>query len=639
LFEFIVFGFGLITILSGPVVGHIVGWMVSRHLRSKFGHGRDWMPTLPNNTVTDPDAQKRWEKRARIIEARILKLIESNPVGVEADQLAATLGEDVAVVSAALSRMRDEIPVRLRVTRMGRLLHDFTTEDIKRLRARQGLKMPVRALLFILAIFANIGATWPVLMSVFVAVLGLAAMATSVNPAFIGGAALITTVVIVLGNALAGTIIHLLLTPWGGPRLGSVKSVEDPSAIEEPHQARAVLSHSDSSIGFIPDASGCSVGDIDLDEGIVVVIIGALLVLVIVVLTAAIGVWLRGVWRAIMKIGRVDPILSPASWIRGSKPADWIEKWIPTNDLVLRVVSVLKRLSIRTHPEDGGMVQRVMGIATRNQGRVSSLEIMLAEGLSEDGAMTVGAELVGFLGGEIHVGDHGEVEFIFPKSVLGSTAAAEDDLHAEYLHFQGTTFQRRRAQHPKKLPSNIPGLDYGHLIGTDRLVAGTILMQICAMLLVHTVPGVPLLLQIGVDFIFPMMTLGAFALSGAARYAMSEMARHGVQRDIRRAAFVAVREARAGKVNFGVLADELHARFRPSWRSLKRDHVMKELMGVVVDLDLEPTEHPGEYHVGNILQRKDGLAQQRQEPFVLGLEGEDEVVFSSQVEHERIYAM
>lgn len=635
-------GWGVVSILGGFIVARILGGMVARHLRSPFGHGRDWMPTIPNNTVTDASAQKRWETRTRSIEARILKSLEKRPENVEAEHLAGELGEDLAVVHAALTRIRDELPVRLKVTRKGRLIHDFTVADVQRLIARQKLKAPMRGLLFVLGVFANIGATWPMLLSIFVAVLGLVAMTTMPNPAVIGGIALAATGIIIVANALAGSIIHLLLTPWGGPRLGSVETVEDSSAIEEPHQVRAAMSGGGFDLAGVDPGcgSGCN-ADLDLDEGIVVVIVGALLVIAIVALTAAVGVWLRGIWRAVSRIGDVDPILSPASWIRGSKPVDWVEKWIPTNDLVLRVTRVLKRLSMRVHPEDASMVSRVLRLANENSGRVGVLEIMLSEGLSEDAAMTVGAGLVGFFDGEIFVGEEGEVEFVFPNSVRIQKAVSEYDLHAEYLSFANGTISRRKAQNSRTLPSNIPGLEYGHIIGTDRLVAGTVLMQICAMAVVHLVPNVPFVVQLGVDFIFPLMTLGAFALSGVARYAMSEMAKHGVQRDIRRAAFIAIREGeRTGTVNFARISNLLWDEFRPSWRALRHSDITRELRAVAIDLNLEPTAIEGIYELETLTKRQSLLRKQREVSFTrLGADEVDEVVFDTSVEHARMYAL
>lgn len=283
------------------------------------------------------------------------------------------------------------------------------------------------------------------------------------------------------------------------------------------------------------------------------------------------------------------------------------------------------------------MVSRVMGLARRNAGRVGVREIMMWEGLDESAAMSVGAQLVGYLNGEIVVGDEGEVEFLFPMEVLQQHGVPDYELNAEYLDLNGD-IRRRRAQNKRRIPSNIPGLDYGHVVATDRLVAGTILMQISAMLVVHLVPNVPMLVMVGVDFVFPMMTLGAFALSGAARWAMSEMARHGVQRDIRRAGYVAVRESRHGEVNFEELSETLYSVFRKAWPSLKRRDVLAELEGVALDLDLEPCEVRNVYSTRPVQARLDSLEVQRRAAPQVRAEG-DEVVFDTKIEHERIYAM
>ena len=637
MFEWVIIGFGAAAILGGPVLARVVGWLVSRQLRSSFGHSRDWMPTLPNNTVLDPDAQRRWEKRARRIEGRLLSHLIRHPIGASAEGLSGVLGEDVEIVGAALARVRDEVPVRLQVTRKGQLLHEFDPKDLESLKQKQGLRIGLGLVLYVLAIGANIGAAWPVLLSIFVALLGMAGMVTLAEPVLVGGFALVVTALVLGLNVGLGWFVHFVLTPLGSPRLGSVEMVEDRGMLEEPHQARSTLMHG--SVEPVADvgcagAEGCASID---DVGGLAVLIFLVLLSVVLMLSFAVLIWLRGLWRSIMRIGRADATLSPTAWIRGAKPADRIEKLIPTNDLVLRVVSVLRRLTLRTHPEDAGMVSRVLGLAHKNAGRVGVREIMLWEGLDESAAMSVGAQLVGYLNGEIFVGDEGEVEFLFPMEVLQQPGTPDQELNAEYLDLKGNV-RRRRAQNKKRVPSNIPGLDYGHIVATDRLVAGTILMQISAMLVVHLVPNVPMLVMVGVDFVFPMMTLGAFALSGAARWAMSEMARHGVQRDIRRAGYVAVRESRHGEVNFEELSETLHDVFRKAWPSLKRRDVLAELEGVALDLDLDPCEAPYVYSTQSVQVRLESLEVQRRAAPPVRAE-DDEVVFDTRIEHERIYAM
>jgi len=650
---------GLLLVVIGPLVGRVVGWYAARQVRVPWGHIRDWMPSIPNNAVLDANAEERWEKRTRALEAKALRVIAEEPTGVTAAKLAPNVGEDVAVVSAVLERIREEIPNRLRVTRGGALIHDFEIEDVKTLQRKQLLKGPARLGVFVLSILANIGATWPMMMSVLVGVGALGAMAVVPEPLIVGIAGLLAIMGLLLVNVVGGWFIHLIMTPIGGPKIGPVDEAEDADTlVEETHAVRESMrkgSWSGPDVLILPDTGGCGGGcaDIDIDggfdadigEGILVVLVAALLAAAVAACTFAIGIWVRGIWRATQKIGVPDPILSPAGWIRGNPPVDWIERFIPTNDLVLRITRTMKKILRRTHPEDGSMVKRILARAATQDGRIGALEIMLQEGVDDDEAMTIGAQLTGYFGGEIHVGDHGEIEFVFPEESHLTGEWEERDMHAEYLDFEPSgKINRRRAQKAKKLPVNIPGLSYGHLVGTDRLVAGTILMQMCAVALVHLVPDVPTLVQYGVDLVFPLMTLGAFALTGTARYISEAMAEHGVMRDVRRAGFIALKKAlRDGEqtVNFEHLAGNVWFELKSAWRGFSRKDAYAELKSIAIELDLEPTAVDGEFDITPLRARLEGLEDQRKKPVVLGLEveGADEVIFDTQVDHARVYAL
>lgn len=661
MFSSITVSIGLLIVLVAPFVGRIVGYFAAKQVRVPWGHIRDWMPSIPNNSILDDRAEERWEKRTRALEAKALRVLQDEPTGVTAENLASRIGEDISVVSAVLERIREEIPNRLRVTRGGQLIHDFKTEDVKALQRKQLLKGPARVAVFFLGLLANIGATWPMMMSVLVGVGALAAMTAVAEPLIVGFGGLLAIMGLLMVNALGGVIIHFLLTPIGGPRLGPVAKAEDREGlIQETTPVRESMrsgnwggsgSWGGADVVVIPDVSASGCGNLDLDfdadvgEGIAVVIVAALLAAAVAACSFAIAIWVRGIWRAAKKLGVPDPILSPSGWIRGNPPVDWVERFIPTNDLVLRITRTMKKILRRTHPEDGGMVRRIIARASEQDGRIAALEIMLQEGVDDDEAMTIGAQLTGYFNGEIHVGDEGEIEFIFPETARFKGEWRQPDLHAEYIDFRGNgTIRRRNAQNDRKLPINIPGISYGHLIGTDRLVAGTILMQLCAVAIVHLVPDVPFVLQFGVDLIFPLMTLGAFALSGTARYLASEMAAHGVMRDVRRAGFVALNEAlESGKthINLGTIATRLRQAFKPAWRGLKHEDVLAELEGIAIELDLEPTAVNGEFEIGSVRRRLKALDDQRQQEVVLGLEVEDadEVIFDTEVDHARVYAL
>lgn len=633
---------------------------MANRMHFKPGYIRDWMPSIPNNTVTDGDAEKRWQKRGAAIEAKALKHLEGGANGVSAESLASALGEDVTVTAAVLAHMREEVDCRLRVTRGGRLLHDFSGDQIAKLKSKKRQTLPARFGIFVLSIFANIGAAWPIVLSIAIATGALAGMAIFPDPLTIGVAGIASVVGVIIANIVLGWLFHAFLTPWmSGPKLGSVEA-EDTNALEDATAREYLSSSSSSDWGWDSGGSwgsssssnrGCvfvDLGDVDDARALLVIIVAAVLIAIIVAFTAAIGLWLRGLWRAALRLGVPDLITSPTSWIRGSKPVDRFEKWLPTNDLVIRVTRSLRRLLKRSHPEDGGMVQRIMSEARINGGRISALEIQMAEGVDANEANTIGAELTSWLEGRIDVTDDGELDFVFPeKALYAEFARPAADRNAEYITFENKEIQRRKRQNYRNVPVNIPGINYGHLVGTDRLVAGTLIMCLSAMALVHLYPDISLFWQIGVDFLFPMMTIGAFSLSGAARYASVSMAKHGVFRDVRRAGFHAIAEAqKAGKptVNFTNLADELRTAFRGAYKKISYKDILEELDAVAMDLDLEldmNSAGASVYDIQSIGQRMDALKTYRQDvvfDFEVPVENEDEVVFDSHVEHDQVHA-
>lgn len=650
--------FAIVVLFASPIVARIAGRYFSKSLEASFGHARDWMPTLPNHAIVKGEPGQRWQKRVRRLEMRALPFIEASPTGVTADLLAGELSEDVSVADAVLERLRDEIPSRLKVTRSGRLIHDFDAADIRALKRRNGVRAPARVLLFTLALLANAGAAWPILMAIFVGMIAFVGMAGT-NPIATGIGGIVAILAMLGGNVLSGVLVKLVLTPPGGPSLGSTTEAENQQMLFEAHDSREAMtegSFSGVDVGFLDVAagSGCEgiPADVDLDidfRAILIGLIALILLSMILACIAALFVWIRGVWRAVARIGMPEPILSPTAWIRGATPVDTVEKLIPTNDLVVRIGRTVGRVMSRTHVEDGGMAKRVLARAAANSGRIGALELMLAEGLDQNEAMSVGARLTGYFSGKIHVAESGEIEFVFPESVLPAESGVSLwDLNAEYVMLQATDRHevevlRRVPQPDNVLPLNLPGLSHGHLTSTYRLVAGTVFMQLCAMLAVHMWPGAPSLLIVAVDFVFPLFTLGAFTLAGAARYTASRSAQHGIMRDIRRAGFFEVNlalESSRDTVDFKAVEDQLFNTLINAWSKLKMRDIAAELRSVAVDLDLEPTAEDGVYSIAPLRDRLGEVHESRVGEVVFNISGEDDdIVFDSQISHERIYAL
>ena len=178
--------FAVILLILSPFVAHAAGLWAARRLESQPGQIRDWMPSIPTQTITSGSAQARWEKRGQAVEAHMLRLFKGGVQGASAESVAAQLGEDVSVVAAVLARLREEVPSRLQVTRGGTLLHDFSADSIQALSKRLTQGFPARAALFALGVFANIGAAWPMILSITVAVGSLLGMAVSPEPLWAG---------------------------------------------------------------------------------------------------------------------------------------------------------------------------------------------------------------------------------------------------------------------------------------------------------------------------------------------------------------------------------------------------------------------------------------------------------------------
>jgi hypothetical protein len=656
----------LAVLLGAPVLAHLVGWAVARSLRVRPGAIREWMPSIPDHIESDGRAEARWEKRRKALEGKLLQRFSRGVQGAEAHALAGELGEDPEVVAGALGRMREEIPTRLRVTKSGKLLHDFDAESISALKRRRVMALPARLGIFVLGVFANLGAAWPVLMGLLVALGALAAIAVEGSAVAIGGAALAVVTGLFIVNMFAGWLTHLVLTPGLGltsrPRLGPTQGTEASFAGLQAEQAAGwsmmgsgtgSSSSDDDEGGSWSGLSGC---DADLGEGAAALIVVVLLLAVVAACTAALVVFVRGIWRAATGAGLPPLDVSPTQWIRSSQPNDSWERFIPTNDLVLRVMRVLKRLVSHTHPRDSTIVGRVMARAKNQGGRIAAFEIALQEGLDVDEATALGARLSGRAGGRIDVTDDGELDFVFPAESLSDAPAVwDDDLHAEYidyLHDSGTLV-RRKQQVNTHLPVNLPGIAWSHVKSASRLAAGTVLMMLTGVALVSFAPGIPVLVKVAVDSFLPLLAIGTFALAGVLRYVVSTLASIGVRRDIRRAAFLHISRAmkRGRAVRFDGLTANLLEQLKPAWSGMTGELVEAEVRGVLVDLDLEPvvqTAEGGEdvfaYEVGELQDRLDRLRVHREAlaevDFDFGpTEADDDVVFDSQVEHDRVRAL
>ena len=616
----------LIALVLGLALSHLLGASLVRLLTPRAGHARRVMPSLPLGFIVDgPRAAERWMRTVRRAERRAIAALDGGGTGIEARSLAARIHEDEEVVSAALARLRDEVPCTMRVTRDGRMLHDFDAADIAELRRRRRSTAPVRAVLFLLAVFANVGAVWPVVTVLMLAVVTLSAVTSEVgDPVEVGLVGLGIIAAVLAGAYIGGAAMHhgLLRPLRSSPRLGAAGPEPGAMLINQPDTGDQSLDtgsgdllfgwfggwswggSSGSSSSGSSSSSSSSSGDGDSGGGgIGQAIIILVLVAIIIACLATLVVWLRGLFRAVFSDKPDYERISPTEWVRTAERVDRLERYIPTNDLVGRLWSALRRTFALRRPTDRELGPRILSRARRRGGSISALEIALLEGLDVHEAVEAGARLCQMVGGHTCV-VHGELAFRYPDAVMKRMRAEEcPDLMAEYLVFDGDGphVRRSRDQREDQLPVNMVGVQLGHLEGAGRLAAGAWLMALTAGFLQSAPPdlGVPAMLHVGpfVTIVATLCAIGATALATATYYTAAGLAVLGIRRDARRAMFQEIVEAmRDGRdrVDLGDQVSRVEGAVMVAWRRVERAELYKEMIGVAADLDLEPVPEEGE---------------------------------------------
>ncbi len=144
---------------------------------------------------------------------------------------------------------------------------------------------------------------------------------------------------------------------------------------------------------------------------------------------------------------------------------------------------------------------------------------------------------------------------------------------------------------------------------------------------------------------FWLLCLGTCCLGSLLAYGLAALARHGIQRDIRRAGLAAINAAlaeRQSRIDLADLSEMLLQTFKPAYGALIRDDIDKELDGLCLDLEIEPAlddaeVSPSKWDLAPLLTRL------RQLPTVsVSADGScqkddsDEVIFDTEMSHERI---
>lgn len=664
--ESIIIGLLILLFVLGLVGAHLLGRRIAARLTVRPGHIRRLMPTLP---LRHDDRRPGWEKRLRAAEETVIEALLKAPKGVEASPLAAQIGEDRDVVQGVLEHLRQEVPCDLRVTRSGRLLHDFDPAELAELSRKRNARRPFIIGIYLMGLLANLGAAWPVILILFIAVSTLQQVAGGqgdfIHVGLVGIGMLFSLVVATL---LFGGLMHMMLTPTiSGPTLG--QAVLEEAAEPRLENDRAWWLFWMSSNTSTPSSGWTSSGSSssrsrnsnDKDKG------GAAQLILIVILVAIIlaclftlFVWMRGIWRAISQ-RRLDlEWMTPTAWVREREDVDLFERYMPTNDVVGRTWRSMRRYLTRRRPQDADLGPRILVYAKRRGGAISGFEIAMLEGLSPSEAVELGARLCAELGGEIRAVD-GEVIFDFPGQVFfGVRAMATDpDLWAEYFTFNqdGPALHRKPDQDINKIPVNLVGLRVHHLSALSRLAAGAWMMAISGWILcVAQVPvewnlylmNLPLRMApfhaswgLLIGLALSLFAFAATALAAVARYAARAEAILGTRRDARRAAYQELVErcknSDSATIDLAHQADRIGTELSFAWRGVDADLYNAEMIGVAADLDLEPADRLGRWQIGPLRARLQAVESIDVSKLQARAEGDDDpVVYSTRSEIDRI---
>ena len=608
---------GIFGFVVALMVAHTVAYRIANFRTCEIGRGRDVMPTIAREEPDDTHRPDGWINRVRGVEKKLLDHFQGDVLEARASVLARDLGVMPILVDAALERMREEIPCRLRVTRDGELLHDFAAEHLDELRQRRRRSLPFRILLVTLSTLANISAIWPVLMIFFI---GIAALdfvfSAEIAAALVFGLLGFVIVSAILLSAFAGSyVIRLFLTPLlPSPPLDYAQTPK--RASNTMWWGKRILSGYLTALGIKYHRTGIRYssrtstnrGQAGGALGLVKVFMGIFLFIMVFASLFTIFVWGRGVYRAVTEGPDETEKFGPSSWTQLPDEADWYERFLPTNDLVSRMLRSIRRVLKRRRPGDLQLVGRMVELARTHGGRLTGLDIALAEALDPAEVAEVGAEMTRRFDGEIRIADNGELIFELDEDEVDDATVPTGPVY-EYVERPGPNpgELRRRITHPgMKLPVNMVGLKYVHIRAADFLVGGAMMMFATSLYVFQGLDpmgfelGILSLSQAAANQLWafgPLISLVAFlfavgttSLATTARYLAKSQAIEGVQRDARRVYAHAIRDAvEAGDETFdpSPWVDQMKMAFEMVHETFDRDFFQDECIGILVDFDLD----------------------------------------------------
>ncbi len=619
------------TLLGSPVLAVAAAWAARARLRVVPGEGARVMPGLPERPALTGSAARRFDASVRRAERRAVRLLlraHAGPriTGVDAAALSASLGVEPEISRALLEDWRGRLPCRLQVTERGRLLHDFPREAVARAVVRGWHSWPQRVALFVAAVIANLGATWWVLVGVASAAVSLTAVwqAEGEGPKVVAAILGIGLLVAIFAVAETGAWFIRALQ-WGTrPHMAPARR---PASDERPASARTAMAKPGPSTSKSRWWDDLDLGGVDAGaEGcglVVLLVCVAVLAAALVGGLVVVGVWARGLWRSAKRFGEPEGAVAPGDWLAQAARSSFLERWVPTNDLAVRLVRALGRM-LRGRPGDDDLGRRVLTRcrpAGDTYAAVGALEVALHEGLASADALTLLAQLVARLDGDLQVTEAGDVVALLPRDAARAASAAP-------VPPGGSVTGRGRPEYlgdaPEKtagvglrerLPVNVPGLTRAQVDAASRLAGGPLVTLVGLTLALLFAPSelpVPAG-ELGLLALFCVLVPGTLTLAVVTRAAVAMSARHGLLRDVRRHAVAALRHALdtgAAEVDSRALAGRLAAAVAPhapGWGDLSR-----EVEAVWADLGLEPGgvdgAEPSRWAVAPLRTRLDAIA-------------------------------
>lgn len=635
------------TLVATPLLARWAGARTAHHLRAVPGQGRRWMPSLPEQQPDDGTPAARFDAAVRRAERRAVPLLLAEQsgetlTGIQAEVLAGKLDVPVAVARAMLDNWRRRMPCRLRVTQSGAMLHDFARGDLKGAVREAWDSLPQRMFLMFMSIMANLGATWWVIVGVLIGVASLTAVfrAPEMEAQIIAALKGVGALVSVFALSQLGAWLVRLVALRRFPRMArpeyrakkKTKPVKPKKVRVEAAQEEAPEKESKSwldgldGLGSV-DGEGCM--------GLILVVLVAILASAMIGGLVVVGIWLRGLWQVARQLGEPVRDLAPVVWLREAKSSAKWERWIPTNDLAMRLVRALRR-TLSARPADERISGQVLARAKRQNGRVAAVEIALDLGLDVSTAISVGSRLIGRLGGDLEVSDAGDIDFIFESEMLDGASTAKQGLELEYLH--AGPDEMAPLTH---LPVNIPGLTLDHVDGAARLAGGPLAtVAVMAATLLGGRGDLPIHgLDLSLGALFCVLAPGTLVLAAVTRQAVAESAAQGILRDIRRVAVARAAEVLGqpvGNLDADAVCAALHPQIAELGLQWTLADVRTEVGNAWADLGIEPDLRGGSknprWSTAELRERQKSLEALRSGTAVKRVAGSDEIVFDSQAQ-------